>query len=75
MLIISRGKCMLGLGVIISPLVSLISIELHSLGSDSWPSSPRIKVRVSASYLIIAMFIENNNQSFTDESAAAAVDA
>ena len=35
--------------------------------------SPRIKVRVS--YLIIAIFVENDNQSFTDDSAAAAVDA
>ena len=34
-----------------------------------------IKVRVRASYLVIAIFVENDNQSFTDDSAAAAVDA
>ena len=57
------------------PLVSLVSIELHSLGLGSCPPFPRIKVRVRASHLMIAIFVENDNQSFTDDSAAAAVDA
>ena len=40
---------------------------LHSLGLGSLPPSPRIKVRVRASYLTVAIFVENNNQSFTAE--------
>ena len=39
------------------------------------PHIHRIKVRVRASYLIKAIFVENDNQSFTDDSADAAVDA
>ena len=44
---------------------------------ESSPFAPGIKVRVRASYsyLIIAIFVENNNQTFTDDSATAVVDA
>ena len=41
----------------------------------NWSASHRIKVRVRASYLIRAILVENDNKSFTDDTAAALVDA